>query len=424
MSKVLRFADLFAGIGGIRLGFEAACGELGIKTKCVFSSEINPNSQETYKENFGELPSGDIREVQALPEVDVVLGGFPCQTFSYAGKRMGFGDTRGTLFFEIERLISIAEKKPKLLILENVRGLITHDNGRTLKTILKHIEELGYGVEYLLLNSSNFGVPQNRMRIYIVAIHGVRPSLTLKSDRGAADSHKYKSVQKQINLFEENRRTCVSDILENRVDKKYLCSEEFSRRVIDAVNGDLEKLNGVRLIDYRGGNSIHSWDIGLKGECTEDEKEFMSLLISNRRKKHFGTHQDGKRLSLEQCKTFYTKKNIEKVIKSLLSKGYLSEADNGINPVSGNMSFEVFKFLDPNSISITLVSSDSHKLGVVHKGKLRRITPRECARLQSFPDSFKIHPKDSLAYFQFGNSVTVKVVTTLALDILKNNKIA
>jgi len=126
-----------------------------------------------------------------------------------------------------------------------------------------------------------------------------------------------------------------------------------------------ENLHGVRLIDYRGGNSIHSWDLGLKGHCSNDERDFMDALISNRRKKHFGEHQDGKRLNLEQIKTFWDKPNLKRIISSLIKKGYLSDEEGTYNPVAGNMSFEVFKFLDPDSISITVVSSDANKLGIV-----------------------------------------------------------
>ena len=133
---------------------------------------------------------------------------------------------------------------------------------------------------------------------------------------------------------------------------------------------------------------MHSWELGKKGKCSNAEIEFMNLLIQNRRKPIFGTQQDGKKLTLEQIKTFYTKNDVLDVIASLKNKGYLKEENGKFNPVCGNMSFEVFKFLDPNSISITLTSSDSNRLGVIQHNRPRRITPRECARLQGFPDSF------------------------------------
>ena len=175
-------------------------------------------------------------------------------------------------------------------------------------------------------------------------------------------------------------------------------------------------------MDYRGGQSLHSWDLGLRGECTDAERNFMTLLIQNRRKPEFGRHQDGKKLTLEQIKTFYTDDDILEVIKSLKAKHYLKEEDGKFNPVCGNMSFEVFKFLDPDSISITLTSSDSNRLGVIQNNRARHITPRECARLQGFPDSFKLHPLDQYSYKQFGNSVSVPVITAVMKDFIRSNR--
>lgn len=147
----------------------------------------------------------------------------------------------------------------------------------------------------------------------------------------------------------------------------------------------------------------------------------MNLLISNRRKRIFGTYQDGKKLSLAQIKTFYREDDVEHVISSLITKGYLKEEDGKFNPVCGNMSFEIFKFLDPESISITLTSSDANRLGVIQNNRPRHITPRECARLQGFPDSFIPNPNDEFAYKQFGNAVSVPVIKAVFLDFLKHN---
>jgi DNA (cytosine-5)-methyltransferase 1 len=187
---MIRFIDLFAGIGGMRLGFEEACDALGIESKCVLSSEIDKQAIETYTINFKDRPVGDIREIDEIPNFDFMLAGFPCQPFSYAGKQEGFGDTRGTLFFEIERLLK--KYQPEGFLLENVRGLTTHDSGRTFKTIVSSLQTLGYGINYVLLNSSNFGVPQNRVRIYILGLREKKPILNIQSDRGASDSHIFK----------------------------------------------------------------------------------------------------------------------------------------------------------------------------------------------------------------------------------------
>lgn len=409
---MINFIDLFAGVGGIRLGASQALKKNGIESQCVLSSEIDPKACETYKLNFDEYPSGDVKQISEIQPFDFLLAGFPCQPFSYAGKRQGFGDTRGTLFFEIERILGTY--RPKAFLLENVRGLYTHDGGRTFETIMSKLHELGYGTYDLILNSSDFGVPQNRVRLYIVGILGETPKMTLKTNLGASDSHAYKR--------QHEKECAVKDILEESVDEKYYCSSIFENQLRSVIGDDLSALHGYRLIDYRGGQSLHSWELGKKGKCSAAEIQFMNKLISNRRKPVFGTEQDGKKLTLAQIKTFYTDDDIEEVIASLISKGYLKEENGKYNPVCGNMSFEVFKFLDPNSISITLTSSDSNRLGVIQNNRARRITPRECARLQGFPDWFVVNPSDAFAYKQFGNSVSVPVIEAVVSDFLEQNK--
>lgn len=161
--KNIKFIDLFAGIGGIRLAFEDE------STKCVFSSEWDKFSQKTYEANFGEIPYGDITTIDAnkIPEHDILLAGFPCQPFSKIGKREGFKNaTQGTLFFDILRILEY--HKPKALLLENVTGLLQNDNGRTIKIVVKSLEELGYNIQIKVYNSADFGLPQNRRRVYIV----------------------------------------------------------------------------------------------------------------------------------------------------------------------------------------------------------------------------------------------------------------
>lgn len=162
MADNLKIIDLFAGIGGIRLGFEAH----GCKT--VFTSEWDKHAQKMYEANFGEKPYGDINDIapQDIPDHDILLAGFPCQPFSIAGKQLGFADTRGTLFFNIEAILK--EKKPKAFLLENVKRLRTHDKGRTLGVILEKLKNLGYTVYHQVLNTLDYGIPQKRERIYIV----------------------------------------------------------------------------------------------------------------------------------------------------------------------------------------------------------------------------------------------------------------
>ena len=416
----MRFIDLFAGVGGIRLGVERACNAHEIAHECVLSSEINERACQTYELNFGDYPAGDIHDIFDIEPFDMLLGGFPCQPFSYAGKRQGFGDTRGTLFFEIERLLNAYH--PRAFLLENVRGLYTHDNGRTFTTIMQHLHDLGYGTYDLLLNSSNFGVPQNRVRLYIVGILGAEPHMEMITDLGSSDSHQFKRLQAEFDFNNRRIRRTVGDILENNVDEQYYCSDNFQQMLHNAVGEDLSKLHGYRLIDYRGGQSLHSWELGMKGVCTPAEIRFMNLLIQNRRKPIFGRDKDGKKLTLEQIQTFYHDDDIHEVIESLIKHRYLQEIDGRYNPVCGNMSFEVFKFLDPESIAITLTSSDANHLGVIQNNRARRITPRECARLQGFPDDFQPHPVDSYAYKQFGNSVSVPVIEAVISDFIENNR--
>ena len=192
-----RFIDLFAGIGGIRLGFESVGG------KCVFSSEFDEVACKTYEANFGEHPSGDITKIEAkdIPDFDILLGGFPCQAFSIIGKKEGFeNETCGTLFFEIERILK--EKMPKAFMLENVRNLTAHNKGNTFKVIRTHLEALGYNVYAKVLNAMDYGVPQKRERIIIV---GFKDNVFFTFPAPVPIS----------------QRKSLKDILETDVDEKY-----------------------------------------------------------------------------------------------------------------------------------------------------------------------------------------------------------
>lgn len=197
------FIDLFAGIGGIRLGFESAGGH------CVFSSEFDKNACKTYEANFGEYPAGDITKIDAkdIPDFDILLGGFPCQAFSIIGKKEGFeNETCGTLFFEIERILK--EKQPKAFMLENVKNLKSHDNGKTFKIIRSHLEALGYNVYDKILNALDYGVPQKRERIIIV---GFKENIMFAFPEPIPTSKRKKLI----------------DILETNVDKKYYVNENI-----------------------------------------------------------------------------------------------------------------------------------------------------------------------------------------------------
>lgn len=216
----LRFIDLFCGMGGFRLAFEAqGC-------KCVYSSDIDEYACRTYELNFGDFPKSDITKVAAkdIPEFDILCAGFPCQPFSIAGKRLGFDDTRGTLFFDVARILK--EKKPMAFLLENVRGLSNHDGGKTLNVILNTLDELGYETEWKVLNAKDYGVPQNRERWYCV---GIRKDLNLKLPK-FPDKKKLSHTLKDIILLKvdslyDSTDICLKNIETNRARKNIKISK-------------------------------------------------------------------------------------------------------------------------------------------------------------------------------------------------------
>jgi DNA (cytosine-5)-methyltransferase 1 len=305
MNRSFTFIDLFAGIGGIRLAFQKQGGA------CVFSSEWDKFAQQTYAENFHEVPAGDIRLISEkdIPKHDVLSAGFPCQPFSHAGLKMGFDDTRGTLFFDIARIIR--HHKPKLVLLENVKGFLSHDKGNTFQVVKLILEELGYEVHAKVLNAKDFGVPQNRERIYIVAINR-------KLTNAIPFSFPKSRAGKKL----------VGDILEPRVPDKYTISDRLWA-------GHQRRLEEHRARGNGFGYSIFS-----------SKSEYTSTISAR-------YYKDGSEILISQ---------------------------RNKNP--------------------------------------RKITPREAARLQGFPESFRIPVSDAQAYRQFGNSVAVPVVNAIAKQMV------
>lgn len=294
------FIDLFAGIGGIRLGFESVDGE------CLFSSEWDKFAQQTYYENFGELPAGDITKIDPkdIPSFDVLCAGFPCQPFSQAGLKKGFLDTRGTLFFDIARIIKY--HMPKVVFLENVKRFQSHDGGRTFNVVKLVLEELGYTVFSKVLNARDFGLPQNRERIYIVCF--------LEKVKFEFPSPFEKTIK-------------LGDILEPSVSSKYTISDML-------------------------------W----KGH-------------QRRKKEHI-----------------------------LKGNGFGYSLFNKDSPYTSTISARYYK--------------DGSEILIEQEGKNpRKLTPREAARLQGFPETFLIPVTDNQAYKQFGNSVAVNVIKMLAEKI-------
>lgn len=228
----IKFIDLFAGIGGFRMSFDS-CG-----CQCVFSSEFNDACQRTYEINYGDKPQGDITKIdaQSIPDFDILCAGFPCQPFSICGKKQGFNDTRGTLFFDVCRIIQ--EKQPKVIVLENVKHLINHDGKRTFNVIISTLEELGYIVNYKILDSTKFGVAQCRERIIIV---GVRDSKKFNFD----DIHELPPVT-------------IRDILDNEGEFEYLDKSEYT--LLDPKYIHKQK-TGLIFVGYR---NKHIWTKGVR----------------------------------------------------------------------------------------------------------------------------------------------------------------
>ena len=209
-----RFIDLFAGMGGIRLAFESAGGD------CVFASEWNEAAQKTYEHNFGHRPNGDITKIpsETIPDHDILTGGFPCQPFSIIGQGLGFADTRGTLFFEIERILR--DKQPHAVLLENVKRFKSHDKGRTCQTVIRRLQDLGYFTHLKVLNALDFGLPQKRERAFIV---------------GFKKDYPFTFPSRPVNDIE----LTLTDILEHDEDvpKKYFASDYIREKRKEAVKG-------------------------------------------------------------------------------------------------------------------------------------------------------------------------------------------
>lgn len=305
-----KFIDLFAGIGGIRIPFQEMGG------KCVFTSEWDAFAQKTYRINFGDEIHGDITKVEenTIPDFDILLGGFPCQPFSQAGAHKGFSDTRGTLFFDIERIIKA--KRPKAFLLENVKQLVGHDKGRTFKVIQEHLKALNYSVSPKVLRAGDFGVPQNRERIYIVGFD--KEYFNLDDDFEFEFPTPPKTPTK------------VGDILQSHVDSKYTISERLYAGHLRRKEEHKKKGNGFGFSLFNA------------------ESEYTNTLSAR-------YYKDGSEILIDQ--------------------------GEGTLP--------------------------------------RKLTPRECARLQGFPDDFIIPVSDCRAYKQFGNSVAVPVIRAIARNMIR-----
>ena len=439
--KNLKFIDLFSGLGGFRIGFEKACYKNKVDSTCILSSEIKEHAIKTYKKNFKNHPlKGDITKItiNEIKDFDVLLAGFPCQSFSSAGSKKGFLDTRGTLFFQIERILKA--KKPKAFILENVEGLVKHDMfkkkkpiGKTLNTILRILENIGYKVSWELLNSKNFGLAQDRNRIFIVGTKKNKIELNDYKPKKAV----FKSIQENI---------------------KNISQTEFEKKLIQKF--DIKDLYGKSIKDKRGGNNnIHSWDLELKGKVNSTQKKILEQLLKQRRRKVWAQKKDidwmdGIALSLDDIYSFLPENNLfekkikkevlKKLLDDLVKKGYLAhehpkkrikvkynngyiynrvqdkKLKKGYNIVVGKLSFEISKILSPDGITPTLLATDMSKISVIDNKRLRKLSIKECLALFGFPKKYKIDLKINETYDLFGESIAVPVVEYVSTKVLEN----
>lgn len=419
-NKEVKFIDLFAGLGGIRLGFENAFREKGFEPKCVFSSEIKDYAIKAYKKYYNETEvAGDITQIKAsdIPDFQFLLAGFPCQPFSAAGLQLGFEDTRGTLFFEIARILK--EKQPYGFLLENVEGLVKHENGKTLSVIVNNLKQLGYYVSYRLIDSQYFGLAQSRKRVYIV---------------GTKDAHI------SLDNFEEHTAV-LGDILEHDLPP---VESAFTKKLFAHFTPN--QVIGKAIKDKRGGkDNIHSWELGLKGNTTKEQSDFLNQLLKERRKKKWAAEigidwMDGMPLTESQIATFFPREHLKDFLDELVEMGYLTleyprkkeknrrvpdkTKPKGYNIVTGKLSFEFTKILNPNALAPTLVAMDVSHLGIIDNGGLRRLSIREGQRLCGFPEDYDLSfLKESEAFDLLGNTVCVPVIKAISerlADMYKN----
>lgn len=386
--KPFKYISLFAGIGGFDFGLDAVGGE------CVFASEIDKFASEAYRTlHNGDVLHGDITKIDAedVPDHDVMAAGFPCQAFSVAGKRGGFEDARGTLFFEVARIASV--KQPSVLLLENVKGLVGHDKGRTLDTIVKTLNDIGYRVDFDVLNSKYFGVPQNRERIFIVA---VREDIVDDEVWNIVGTNVVAKGKKRISQYEgvktfnfayptnDTVELRLIDVLETGVDEKYYLSEEKSKFIFSRVKheGRLGECT-PQIGDYR-------YDEGLRIRKDDNSPTLRANM------KSMGSD------SLDMSNTIF------------VIEGVADRTRNGQ------------KTLEPNGQEVAnALTSVQHDSMAIEKPalRIRKLTPKECWRLQGFTDEQhdaveSAGISNSQRYKQAGNAVTVNVIIAIGERLL------
>ena len=382
----MKFLDLFAGIGGFRLGMES------VGHKCIGFCEIDKFARASYKaihSTKGEIELHDITSVsdesiRGIGSVDIICGGFPCQAFSIAGNRRGFEDTRGTLFFEIARFASIL--RPKYLFLENVRGLLNHDGGATFETIIRTLDELGYDVEWQVLNSKDFGVPQNRERVFIIGhIRGGsgRKVFPLSGD-GASITCEQPKINKVGNIRKKGKSQS-GDVVSIDSLAPTLCSTTTQKDPLKVLIENGIKQFGILQPNYNQSGVVYDTD-GISPTIRAYQGGGLEPKIR---------------------------------VKEATSKGY-AEAEVGDSVNLSHPNSKTRRGRVGKQVANTLLTGESQ--GVIEPDfRIRKLTPRECWRLQGFPDwafdKAQEVNNNSQLYKQAGNSVTVNVIAEIAKEL-------
>jgi DNA (cytosine-5)-methyltransferase 1 len=423
------FVDLFAGVGGFRIALE----ELG--GKCLGYSEIDPEAIKTYKKNFisylnsEEVNLGDIKHISKLPfEIDILVGGVPCQPWSIAGKSGGFNDPRGRLWFDVIRLVE--NNKPKGFIFENVKGLTEPRHQKSFDQIVYKLKNAGYVVNSQLLNSYDFGIPQNRERIFIV---GIRNDLT---------TSKVFTFPSPLGL-KPKIYEFIQGLKNWEFSKKKFSSETLFGDKIPASRGRFKNDNELNdffiLSDVRDGHTtVHSWELV---KTSEREKIICQTILKNRRKKLYGP-KDGNPLSFEVLEPLIPNLK-DKELDKLIGKEILRYVENkGYEFVNSKISAGikgVYKIFLPHSnvigtltatgnrdfiSTISIKCQEPHEYKktfikeIYRKKRFKPLSARDYARLQGFPDWFVVADNENIAKKQFGNAVSVPVVYYLAKCLL------
>ena len=426
-AETMKFLDLFAGIGGFRLGMERAGHE------CVGFCEIDPFARKSYKaihDTKGEFEFHDItavadESVRGIGRVDVICGGFPCQAFSIAGKRAGFEDTRGTLFFEIARFASIL--RPKYLFLENVTGLLNHDNGNTFETILGTLDELGYDAEWQVFNSKNFGVPQNRERVFIIG-HlrgaGGRAVFPFGGDDTAIDSQQSK-INKVGNICKMGRSQS-GDVVSVDSLAPTLCSTTTQKDplkvAIPVLTPDREekRQNGRRF--KTDGEPMFTLTAQDKHGVLVNDIKVVGVIEPNFNQSGCIYDPEGIAPTIRTMQGGGLEPKI--AVREATSKGY-SEATVGDSVNLSHPNSSTRRGRVGKQVANTLLTGEEQGV-VMPNFRIRKLTPRECWRLQGFPDwafdKAQAVNSNSQLYKQAGNSVTVNVIEAIARRLDGSNE--